>query len=172
MIPKKLEDAINKQIEAEGYSSRIYLSMACWAEQHGLEGTADFMYAHSEEERMHMLKFIKFLNERDGKTIVGDLQAPPSDFVSLKDMFEQLYEHEQYITNCINELVHLSLEEKDYSTHNFLQWFVSEQLEEEALAKTILDKLKLIGDEPGGGLYLFDRDIATLTATSSAGPDA
>ena len=141
--------------------------MACWAEVKGLEGIANFMYAQSDEERDHMLKLVKFVNERGGHAHISALKAPNVTFESFKEMFELLFKHEVFVSNSINELVHITLQEKDYATHNFLQWYVSEQIEEEAMARTILDKINLIGDDKGG-LYLFDRDIEGLTVSTAA----
>lgn len=169
MLKKKVETALNEQIRVEAESSQIYLSMASWAEVKGLEGISQFLYKHSDEERMHMLKIVKFVNERGGHAIVSELQAPKTDFGSFQQLFRQLFEHEIMVSECINNLVHITLEEKDYATHNFLQWFVAEQIEEEALARTILDKIDLIGNDKGG-LYLFDRDIQQLTVNSAADP--
>lgn len=169
MLKKKVETALNEQIRVEAESSQIYLSMASWAEVKGLEGIAQFLYKHSDEERMHMLKIVKFINERGGHAIVSDLTAPKTDFGSFQQLFRELFEHEIMVSECINNLVHITLEEKDYATHNFLQWFVAEQIEEEALARTILDKIDLIGSDKGG-LYLFDRDIMQLTVNSAADP--
>ena len=135
--------------------------MACWAETQGFEGVAQFMYAHSDEERMHMLKLVKFINERGGHAKISALKAPPVEFGSFKEMFQDLLNHEIAVSESINNLVDISLQEKDYATHNFLQWYVSEQIEEEALARNILDKIKLIGDDKGG-FYLFDNDIKQL----------
>jgi ferritin len=129
------------------------------------------MYAQSDEERMHMLKFFKYINERGGHAMVSELSAPALEFGSIKEMFETLFKHEIFVSQSINELVHISLEEKDYATHNFLQWYVAEQIEEEAQARTILDKINLIGDDKGG-LYLFDNDIKRLTVVSSVAPPA
>lgn len=168
MLSKNIETVLNKQIRIEAESSQVYLSMACWAENQGLEGVAQFMYKQSDEERMHMLKLVKYVNERGGHAVVTDLKAPKTKFGTMKEMFEELYNHELFVSNSINELVHVTFEEKDYATHNFLQWYVAEQIEEEAQAKTILDKINLIGDDKGG-LYLFDRDIQQLTVTSSIG---
>lgn len=164
----RIEQALNYQISLEAYSSQLYLSMASWAETKGLNGTAQFLYGHSDEERMHMLKLVKFVNERGGHAIIPKLDMPPKEFDSLKKVFELLLQHEQGITNKINELVHVCLQEKDYTTHNFMQWFVAEQLEEEALARTVMDKIELIGDDKGG-LYLFDRDLENLQAQAHAG---
>lgn len=162
-----MEDALNQQIRIEAESSQVYLSMACWAEVKGLEGVANFMYGHSDEERMHMLKLVKYVNERGGHAKISELNAPGIDFGTVPQMFEKLYKHEVFVSQSINELVHITLQEKDYATHNFLQWYVAEQLEEEALARTALDKINLIGDDKGG-LYLFDRDINALTVASAA----
>ncbi|MGC4041049.1 MAG: ferritin [Flavobacterium sp.] len=168
MLSKNIEAALNKQIRIEAESSQVYLSMACWAENQGLEGVAQFMYKQSDEERMHMLKLVKYVNERGGHAMVTDLKAPKTKYGTMKEMFEELYAHELFVSNSINELVHVTFDEKDYATHNFLQWYVAEQIEEEAQAKTILDKINLIGDDKGG-LYLFDRDIQQITVTSSIG---
>ncbi|WP_299548123.1 ferritin [Seonamhaeicola sp.] len=167
MLSKTIENALNDQIRIEAESSQIYLAMACWAEVKGLEGIANFMYAQSDEERDHMLKLVKFVNERGGHAHISELKAPDVTFESFKDMFELLYKHEVFVSGSINELVHITLQEKDYATHNFLQWYVSEQIEEEAMARTILDKINLIGDDKGG-LYLFDRDIENLTVSTAA----
>ncbi|MCB9223680.1 MAG: ferritin [Crocinitomicaceae bacterium] len=158
---------LNKQIELEANSSHLYLAMACWAECNGYGGTANFLYRHSDEERMHMLKLVKFVNERGGKAIIPNLSVGKVSFSSLKAVFEKLLEHEMGVTNSINEVVFRCLEEKDYTTHAFMQWYVTEQLEEEALARNVLDKLKLI-DNDKGGLYLFDRDLANIQADSVA----
>ncbi|MFD1316513.1 ferritin [Namhaeicola litoreus] len=162
MLKEKIESALNEQVLIEAESSQIYLAMASWAEVLGFEGVASFMYAHSDEERMHMLKLVKFINERGGHAKVPALNAPPIKFGSFKEMFQNLFDHEVKVSQSINDLVDITLTEKDYATHNFLQWYVSEQIEEEALARHILDKINLIGDDKGG-LYLFDNDIKLLT---------
>ena len=167
MLSEKMLDALNKQIKIEGDSSQIYLSMAVWSDNKGMEGVSQFMYGHADEERQHMLKLIRFVNERGGKAVVPAISKPSSDFDTLKKMFEILLNHEIFVSKSINEMVHVSLEERDYATNNFLQWYVSEQIEEEALARTVLDKINLIGDDKGG-LYLFDNDIKSIIAKSSA----
>jgi ferritin len=171
MLSKNIEKALNKQIKIEAESSQIYLAMACWAEVKGLEGVAAFMFDQSQEERDHMLKLVKFVNERGGHAQISELAAPHVTFQSFKEMFEELLAHEIFVSNSINELVHITLEARDYATHNFLQWYVAEQIEEEAVARTILDKINLIGDDKGG-LYLFDRDIQQLNVTTVAAPTA
>lgn len=162
MLSKDIENSLNNQIRIEAESSQIYLSMASWAETHGLEGISKFMFAQSDEERIHMLKLVKYINERGGHGQVSELKAPKISYKTFKEMFQELYEHEIFVSDSINELVHIALSEKDYATHNFLQWYVAEQIEEEAQAKIILDKINLIGDDKGG-LYLFDRDMQGLT---------
>lgn len=158
IMNNRVETALNEQIKKEASSSQFYLAMASWAENNGLNGTAKFMYSHSDEERFHMLKLVKFVNERGGKAIIPAIEQPPVEFKNLKNVFELLLSHEISVTDSINNLVDICLQEKDYTTHNFVQWYVSEQLEEEALARLVLDKIKLIGND-NGGLYLFDRDL-------------
>lgn len=166
---KKIENILNKQVEKEAYSSQLYLSMAVWAEVNGLSGISEFLYDHSDEERMHMLKLVKFINERGGEAIISAIEKPKSEFNTVEEVFTDLLNHEMMITNSINEIVHLCLEEKDFTTHNFMQWYVSEQMEEEALARTIMDKIKMIGSDKGG-LYLFDRDINQIQSSNSSVP--
>ena len=171
MLSERMQSVLNKQIRIEAESSQIYLAMASWSELKGMEGVSQFMYAQSDEERLHMLKFFKYINERGGHAMVSELSAPALEFGTIKNMFETLFKHEVFVSQSINELVHISLEEKDYATHNFLQWYVAEQIEEEAQARNILDKINLIGDDKGG-LYLFDNDIKRLTFVSSVAPPA
>lgn len=170
MLNKRVEDICNRQVEREGYSSNLYLAMASWAEVNGLAGIAQWLYVQSDEERIHMLKFIKYINERGGKAIMPALRQPPVDYNSVQGVFEEVLKHEEFVTSSINEIVAVTLEEKDFNTNNFLQWFVMEQVEEEASARAILDKLRLVGNN---NLYQFDRDIMQLrtpaaNATQSA----
>lgn len=162
MLSKNLQDALNTQIKLEGDSSQIYLAMASWAENQGFEGIATFMYNQSDEERMHMLKLVKYVNQRGGEAKIPQVEEPHLNHESFKTLFTQLFEHEVMVSQSINDLVHISLQEKDYATHNFLQWYVAEQIEEESTARTILDKINLIGDDKGG-LYLFDTDMKSFT---------
>lgn len=166
MLKPIIEKALNKQIELEASSSQYYLSMASWTESQGLSGTSSFLYKHSDEERMHMLKLVKFINERGGTAVIPSLSKPPTTFKSLKQVFESLLEHELNVTDSINNIVGLCLDEKDFTTHNFMQWYVAEQLEEEALARTTIDKLNMIGTDKGG-LYLFDRDLLKVEHTEN-----
>jgi len=163
MLSKNIEKALNKQIRIEAESSQIYLSMACWAESKGFEGVAEFMFAQADEEREHMLRLLKYLIERGGNAVISDLNQPPSDFNSPKAMFEEVLKHEIFVSESINDLVSITFDEKDFATHNFLQWYVAEQIEEEATARTILDKINLIGDDKSG-FYLFDKDVRSMIA--------
>lgn len=161
MISETIQNGLNMQIELEAYSSQYYLAMASWAEIQGLEGTSKFLYHHSDEERQHMLKLFHYINDRGGHAIVPELKQPPLRFETIQEVFERILEHETHVSEEINNLVDVCLREKDYTTSNYLQWYVSEQIEEEKLARQILDKLKLIGNDKGG-MYLFDRDIQTM----------
>jgi len=162
-----VESALNDQVQKEASSSQFYLAMASWAESNGLNGTAKFMYQHSDEERFHMLKLIHFINERGGKASIPSITQPPKEFRDLENVFELLLSHEISVTESINNLVDICLQQKDYTTHNFVQWYVSEQLEEEALARTVLDKLRLIGGDKGG-MYMFDRDLENSSIGGAA----
>jgi len=161
----EIEKLLNQQIKYEAKASAQYLSMASWADAHGYNGVADFFYTQSEEERVHMTKLVKFINERSGTAIIPAIDKPRDDFKSLMDLFETFLEHEVFVTTKINNVIYECLHHKDYNVHNFMQWYVAEQLEEEATARTLLDKLKIIGEDKSGH-YLFDRDINTFQATA------
>jgi len=163
MLSKQIETALNEQLKIEAVSSHYYLAMASWAENKGYPGIAEFMYQHSDEERLHMLKLVRYINERGGVADIAAMDKPKISYETITDMFEDLLQHEVKVTQGINEVVHVCLQAKDYSTHNFMQWYVAEQIEEEALAREILDRLKLIGNDKGG-MYMFDRDIKTFHA--------
>lgn len=156
MLPKKVEDILNVQIEKEDYSSQLYLAMASWVENQGMGGVAEWFYAQADEERAHMLKLVRYVNERAGTAVICGIKKPPTDFENIYKVFDAVLKHEQFITNSINEIVAVCIEEKDYTTHNWIQWFVTEQIEEEASVREIIDKLNLLGDQ---NLYMFDRDI-------------
>jgi ferritin len=164
MLHKKVEDICNRQVEREGYSSNLYLAMASWAENNGMSGIASWLYVQADEERLHMLKFIKYINERGGKAIVPAFKKPAAEYKSVEDVFTQVLKHEEFVSASINEIVQVTLEVKDYTTQNFLQWFVNEQIQEEASAHQILDKLRLVGKN---NLYIFDRDILGLRAAEA-----
>ncbi|MBA7541964.1 Bacterial non-heme ferritin [subsurface metagenome] len=159
MLLKKIENILNDQIEKEGYSSNLYLAMASWAEVNGYAGIAVWLYTQAEEEKEHMLKIIHYINERGGHVIVPAFKQPPKEQKNIKNMFEEIFKHEQYISDSINQIVAATIEEKDYTTQSWIQWFVTEQIEEEAQVSEILDKLNLLGEN---NLYLFDRDIIAM----------
>jgi ferritin len=159
MLNKKIESILNTQVEKEGYSSSLYLAMASWAEVNGYAGIAQWLYIQSDEERMHMLRLIGYINERGGHAIVPGFDEPPVNQKSVTAMFEDILRHEQFISQSINEIVAACIEEKDFTTHNWVQWFVNEQIEEEAQVQTILDKLSMLGE---ANMYLFDRDIVSM----------
>ncbi|HEY4798095.1 MAG TPA: ferritin [Bacteroidia bacterium] len=164
MLSKKIEEALNKQVELEAVSSQLYLAMASWAETKGYNGAAAFLYAHSDEERLHMLKLLKYVNERGGHGGVPALKQPPKTFSSLSEVFNQILKHEIVVSSEINKLVDSCISEKDYTTNNFLQWYVAEQIEEERVAKSILDRLNLAGGDKGS-LFLFDKELETMATT-------
>ena len=167
MLHEQITLALNKQITLEAQSSHTYLAMAVWAETSGYDGTAAFLYEHAEEERMHMLKLMRFVNERGGVATVPPLTAPAVEYPGLDAIFQSILEHETVVTASINSVVDECLTLKDYTTHNFMQWYVAEQIEEEAMARKILDKLALVGGDRGA-LYLFDRDILSLAGSANA----
>ena len=171
MISKKMENALNEQLALESYASFLYLSMASWCEQEALEGCAKFMHRQSEEEREHMMRIFHYLNEVDGHALVPAIAQPPHEFGSVKALFEQVYQHEQKVTSSIHRLVALSQEEQDHAAYQFLQWYVEEQREEEALMRTILDKLKLIGDGPLS-LYYIDKEVESINQAAMAAEES
>lgn len=164
MITKTLEKAFNQQIEVEEISSRIYLAMAAWLEGNGLPGAAAFLYRQTNEERMHLHKFIKYLNDRGGKVALQNLPSPENKFKSLKDVFEKVLKHEEFVSASINKLYEICLKEKDFTSGNYLQWFITEQVEEEATMRGILDKIALLGAN-SSAMYLVDQELASLATT-------
>jgi ferritin len=159
----QIQDLLNDQIKYEASASMQYLAMASWADTTGFSGVADFFYAQSEEEKAHMTKLVKFVNERGGKVSVPALEKPQDEFESLNALFEYFLKSEMFVTEQINKVIYECLQHKDYNVHNFMQWYVTEQLEEESIARTLLDKLTIIGSDKTGH-YLFDRDINTITS--------
>ncbi len=165
MLKQNVLDKLNNQIKLEHFSSNLYLSMSSWCKSHGLDGAARFLKAHSGEELGHMYKLFNYVNETGAQAIVSAIDAPCTDFKDIRDVFEQTYKHEQFITAQINELVALTLDEKDFASFNFLRWYAGEQHEEEALFKGILDKIEIIGLE-GRGLHIVDKEISALIAVT------
>jgi ferritin len=170
MLDVKMEKALNDQIVAEMYSAYLYLSMAAYFDGEGLSGFARWMRAQFGEEQGHALKMFAYVGERGGRVRLGAINAPPSDWSSPLEVFEQTLAHEQMVTGLINKLVDLALELSDHATDNFLRWFVTEQVEEEDTADSIRQQLKLIGDN-GQGLLMLDRELGTRVYTPPADTD-
>lgn len=162
MIDAKVEKVLNDQMAKEASSSSLYLSMASWCEMKGLEGCTAFLYKQADEERTHMLKIMKYINDAGGHAIIPAVSKPKSEFKDIRELFELLYKSELDISQAIHNLIDVCTKLKDYTTLHFLQWYVSEQHEEEKLARTILDKIDLIGMQPGG-LYMFDKEMSSLS---------
>jgi len=158
MLKPSIEKILNEQIVKEGYSSFLYLSMAVWAENNKLSGTAKWLYAQAEEEKEHMLKFVHYINERGGKAIIPAIEKAPEKWTDIHKLFEEVLKHEIYITESIHKIVALTVKENDFATNNWIQWFVTEQLEDEANVNSILDRLRLLGKN-AGAIYMFDRDV-------------
>ena len=165
MLTLNILEKMNQQVNLEHFSSNLYLAMSSWCRSRGLEGAAAFLADHSREELQHMYRLFDYINATGSMAIISQIDGPETEFADIKEVFEKTYRHEQFITAKINDLVDLALIQKDYSTFNFLQWYVSEQHEEEALFKGILDKIDLIGMERRG-LHLIDREIGRLLASA------
>jgi len=161
MLDAKMVKALNEQIAFEGYASFLYLSMAGWFENISMLGCAAFMYRQSQEEHVHMMKIFHYLIEMDEAAISPAIKQPPAKFKGVQTVFADTLKHEQNVTKSINDLVELAIKTKDHSTYTFLQWYVTEQREEENLMRTILDKIKLIG-EGAQSLYFIDKEIEAI----------
>ncbi len=167
MLSEKMKEALNTQINKELYSSYLYLSMAAWCESVNLSGFANWMTIQAREEVSHTEKFFGYLNERGGRVLLQPIEGPPVEWGSVLEVFEQVLEHERLVTGLINGLVKLARSEDDYATEAFLQWFVSEQVEEEATASGVVEQLKLAGGK-GSGLFMLDREMGTRVFTPPA----
>lgn len=169
MLKEKVQKALNKQINAEQYSALMYLSMSAWFEEKGLPGFANWMYVQYQEELTHANKIFKYVIERNGKVELKAIEQMPVDFESVLEVVEKTLKHEQHVTTLIDNLVNIALEERDHATQSFLQWFVDEQVEEEANVSEILDSLKLIGGK-GNGLFMLDRELRQRTFVDTTQP--
>lgn len=169
MLKEKIQEALNKQLNAELFSSYLYLSMSAYFESINLKGFAHWMRIQTQEELVHVMKYFDFLIERGGKAILSSIESPPTEWASPLAVFEHAYQHEQKVTGLINDLVNLAISEKDHATNNFLQWFISEQIEEEASADEVVQKIKLMGDA-SGGLFMLDRELAQRIFTPPTAP--
>ncbi len=164
MLSEKMQKALNDHFTAELYSSYLYLSMAAYFGDKSLTGSASWMKIQALEEMVHAMKFYDYIEERGGRVVLQPIAQPPSEWASPEKVFEEVLDHERHVTSLVNDLVALAIEEKDFATHNFLQWFVGEQVEEEASADEVLQTLRLAG-EGGNGLFMVDRELGQRTFT-------
>jgi len=158
MISNKMADALNDQVNAELYSAYLYLSMESYFKAQNLNGFANWMKVQTQEEVSHAMKIYDFIDERGGRVLMKAIEGPPTDWDSALTVFKAVYEHEQKVTSLINNLVDLAINEKDHATNSFLQWFVNEQVEEEASADEIVQQLKMMENAPGG-MFMLDREL-------------
>lgn len=167
MLNPKIEKALNDQVNAEMYSSYLYLSMSAYMSGINLMGGANWFRIQAQEELVHTLKFYDYILERGGKVALGAVDGPETEWDSPLAAFEAAYAHEQKVTALINGLVDLAIKESDHATNNFLQWFVAEQVEEEASADAVVQQLRLVGNN-GGGIFMIDRELGTRVFTPPA----
>jgi len=160
-LSKTLTKALNLQMTKEAHASQIYLSYGAWAERQGFSGIANFLFRHSQEERNHMIKILEYILKRGADVMVTGIPAPPENPTTINHCFEKVFAHEVDNTKAIYKLVKMSLTEEDWATWNFMQWFVKEQIEEETLAMSLLDKIKIAGTKKSNSndLYSLDRDL-------------
>ena len=167
MIAKKMEQALNEQVNAELYSAYLYLSMEAYFKSLNLNGFANWMRVQTQEEVAHAMKIYDFINERGGRVTLKAIDGPETEWKSPLAAFESIYAHEQKVTSLINALVDLAIKEKDHAANSFLQWFVNEQVEEEASADEIVQQLKMMQDAPGG-MFMMDRELGQRVFTPPA----
>jgi ferritin len=158
MIDKRIQDALNEQLNAEFFASYYYLSMSAFFKETDFDGFATWMRGQAQEELSHAMKIFDFINDREGVVELAEIKAPTLTWDGPLTAFEDAYTHEKEVTEQIYRLVDMSLEKRDHATNTFLQWFVTEQVEEESAANDIVNKLKLVGND-GNGLFLLDRDL-------------
>lgn len=167
MLATAMIDKLNDQINLEFFSSNLYLQMSAWCEDQGFDGAAEFMRKHADEEMEHMKRLFTYVSETGAMPKIGAIEEPVSEYKSLGDVFRATYEHEQIVTKAINSLAHTAFTSQDYSTFSFLQWYISEQHEEEKLFKSIIDKIELVGED-GKSLFFIDKDLAEMAKDGSA----
>lgn len=167
MLNPQIQDALNKQINAEFHSAYLYLSMSAYFEARSLAGMANWMRIQAQEELGHAMKFFNFINDRDGRVSLTEIEGPKTEWGSALEAFQDAYAHEQKITGMINDLSNLATSAKDHAAHNFLEWFVAEQVEEENTVRTIVDQLELVGAD-GVGQFILDRELGQRTAAPQA----
>ena len=167
MLTEKMQKALNDQINAEMWSSYLYLSMSAYFEDKGLPGFANWMRVQADEENMHAMKFFDYINERSGRVHLQPIAEVQVEWKSTLDAFEDTLKHEQKVTSLINNLMDIAIEERDHATQSFLKWFIDEQVEEEASVNEILDQLRLV-ESTGNGLFMLDREMKTRTLATPA----
>lgn len=167
MLKPEMENALNKHMNAELYSSYLYLSMSAYCQTVGLVGFANWMRVQAQEELVHGMKFFNYIKDR-GRAQLQPIEGPPVEWKNMLEIFDETCKHEALVTSLINKLVDLSIEHSDHATNNFLQWFVAEQVEEEAAADEIRQQIKLVGSD-GAGLFMLDKDLGTRTFVMPAG---
>lgn len=168
-LTDETENLLNNQVVMEGTSSAYYLSMASWCDMKGYSNSAEFLYRHSEEERQHMLKLFRYINDAGGHALQPEIVNITHDFNTLREVFELILDHEIEVTQSINNIVDHCFTIKDFTTFQFLQWFVTEQREEETLARRAVELFDIIGEE-GIGLWTIDQEIGTLESFASESP--
>jgi ferritin len=167
MLSKKMEKALNEQVNAELYSAYLYLSMEAYFKSLNLNGFANWMRVQTQEEITHAMKIYEFIDERGGRISLKAIDGPQTKWDSPLAVFKAVYEHEQKVTGLINNLVNLAIEEKDHATNTFLQWFVNEQVEEESSADQLVQQLKMMENAPGG-MFMLDRELGQRVFTPPA----
>ena len=171
MMKKKIQDAFNDHLNAESFSAHLYMSMSAHLQSVNLKGMASWMRLQADEETMHEMKFFDFILARGGKVVLDKINAPPVEWDSPLAIFEAAYGHEQMITEKINKLVDLSLAQRDHASNAFLQWFVTEQVEEEESVLEVVDQLTLIGDDRGA-LFMVDRELGQRAPAATTTQEA
>jgi len=164
VLSEKMVEALNKQVNREIYSAYLYLSMSAYSTSKELKGFANWFMVQYQEEMVHAMKIYDYINDQGGHVKLLAVEQPPTEFGSPLEMFEKTLEHEKFVTKCINDLVNLAIKENDHATNIFLQWFVTEQIEEEANDNNIIAKLKLVGKE-GNGLFMIDKELVMRVFT-------
>lgn len=170
MLKKKVQDALNDQLREEYYSAYLYLSMSAYAESVNLPGFAHWMRLQYDEEIMHVMKFYAYIQDRGGRVKLLAIDEPPADFKGPMDLFEKTLAHERHVSGRIRKIYGLAVKENDYESQVFLQWFITEQIEEEKTADDILQTLKRAGDD-GHAILMIDRELGARQSAAAAGPN-
>lgn len=173
-LSPEIEAILNKQLQKEAEAAQIYLSYGTWADSEGFAGISDFLFRHSGEERSHMVKVMQYIMDRGGRAKISALPAPPNDPGNIQECFEKVFQHEVDNTTAIYAIVNLSMEQKDWATYNFAQWFVKEQIEEETMVLGLLDKLKIAGGPraTSESLFYLDKTIGKMDDEAKLARDA